>query len=66
VFDVAQIADGPLAKVRLRSHPPFSFHGGWEAAWPAERGCPAIETGHVRSPHIFGPPKLLCIERSTT
>ena len=32
VFDVAQIEDGPLAKVRLRHHLPFSFHGWWEAA----------------------------------
>jgi all-trans-8'-apo-beta-carotenal 15,15'-oxygenase len=32
VFDVARIEDGPLAKVRLRHHLPFSFHGWWEAA----------------------------------
>lgn len=32
VFDAAQISDGPLAKVRLRHHLPFSFHGWWEAA----------------------------------
>lgn len=32
LFDAERIEDGPLAKVRLRSHLPFSFHGWWEAA----------------------------------
>lgn len=32
VFDAGQIEGGPLAKVRLRHHLPFSFHGWWEAA----------------------------------
>jgi all-trans-8'-apo-beta-carotenal 15,15'-oxygenase len=32
VFDAKQIGDGPLAKVRLRHHLPFSFHGWWEAS----------------------------------
>jgi all-trans-8'-apo-beta-carotenal 15,15'-oxygenase len=32
VFDASHIEDGPLAKVRLRHHLPFSFHGWWEAA----------------------------------
>ena len=32
VFDAAHIPDGPLAKVRLRHHLPFSCHGWWEAA----------------------------------
>lgn len=31
VFDAAHIEDGPVAKVRLRHHLPFSFHGWWEA-----------------------------------
>jgi all-trans-8'-apo-beta-carotenal 15,15'-oxygenase len=32
VFDTDHIEDGPTAKVRLRHHLPFSFHGWWEAA----------------------------------
>lgn len=32
VFGATQIADGPLAKVRLKHHLPFSFHGWWEIA----------------------------------
>lgn len=32
VFDAAHIADGPVAKVHLRHHLPFSCHGWWEAA----------------------------------
>jgi all-trans-8'-apo-beta-carotenal 15,15'-oxygenase len=32
VFDAAGVEDGPIAKVRLRHHLPFSFHGWWEAA----------------------------------
>ncbi len=31
VFDAAQVADGPVAQVRLRHHLPFSFHGWWQA-----------------------------------
>ncbi len=29
VFDVARVEDGPLARVSLRHHLPFSFHGWW-------------------------------------
>jgi all-trans-8'-apo-beta-carotenal 15,15'-oxygenase len=32
VFDAMRLDDGPLARVRLRHHLPFSFHGWWEAA----------------------------------
>lgn len=32
VFDADHLEDGPVAKVRLRHHLPFSFHGSWEAA----------------------------------
>jgi all-trans-8'-apo-beta-carotenal 15,15'-oxygenase len=32
VFDAAHLEDGPVAKVRLRHHLPFSFHGWWDAA----------------------------------
>jgi all-trans-8'-apo-beta-carotenal 15,15'-oxygenase len=31
IFDAAHIADGPLAKIHLRHHLPFSCHGWWEA-----------------------------------
>jgi all-trans-8'-apo-beta-carotenal 15,15'-oxygenase len=30
VFDAEQLADGPLARVMLRHHVPFSYHGWWE------------------------------------
>jgi all-trans-8'-apo-beta-carotenal 15,15'-oxygenase len=32
VFDAEHLEDGPIAKIRLRHHLPFSFHGWWEAA----------------------------------
>jgi all-trans-8'-apo-beta-carotenal 15,15'-oxygenase len=32
VFDAGRIEDGPIARVRLQHHLPFSFHGWWEAA----------------------------------
>jgi all-trans-8'-apo-beta-carotenal 15,15'-oxygenase len=32
VFDAAHIPDGPIAKVHLLHHLPFSCHGWWEAA----------------------------------
>jgi all-trans-8'-apo-beta-carotenal 15,15'-oxygenase len=31
VFDAGHVEGGPIAKVRLRHHLPFSFHGWWEA-----------------------------------
>ena len=32
VLDGEQLADGPLARVHLRHHVPFSYHGWWSAA----------------------------------
>jgi len=32
VFDAAHLENGPVAKVKLRTHLPMSFHGWWEAA----------------------------------
>ena len=32
VFDATRVADGPIARVRLRHHLPLSFHGWWQAA----------------------------------
>jgi len=32
VFDAADLPAGPLAKVHLRHHSPYSFHGCWQSA----------------------------------
>jgi all-trans-8'-apo-beta-carotenal 15,15'-oxygenase len=31
VLDSERLADGPLARVMLRHHVPFSYHGWWVA-----------------------------------
>jgi all-trans-8'-apo-beta-carotenal 15,15'-oxygenase len=32
ILDAADVPSGPVARIRLRHHLPFSFHGWWEAA----------------------------------
>ncbi|MEE2971298.1 MAG: carotenoid oxygenase family protein [Pseudomonadota bacterium] len=32
IFEVADVAAGPVAKLWLRHHVPVSFHGWWRAA----------------------------------
>jgi all-trans-8'-apo-beta-carotenal 15,15'-oxygenase len=35
VFEAEGLADGPIARIPLRHHTPFSFHGSWAPKQPA-------------------------------